>query len=119
MDRAPTHSGSSVIRFAITTFPDEEVATRVIHELVEARLAACGTILPGAQSIYQWNGAIQKNAEVLAIFKLLAEGYRSFEHALLERHPYDTPEVAAFDPTDVSSAYADWVLTHCKAPTAS
>ncbi len=105
-----------MIRFAITTFPDQSVAERVIGELVEARLAACGTLLPGAQSIYHWNGAIQRDSEVLAIFKLPAENYARFEQALLERHPYDTPEIAVFDPSQVSAAYAKWVLSSCETP---
>lgn len=116
MDHAPASSGSGVIRFAITTFPDREVAERVITELVEARLAACGTFLPGAHSIYHWNGAIQRDSEVLAIFKLPAENYARFEQALFERHPYDTPEIAAFDPADISTAYAKWVLSSCETP---
>lgn len=116
MDRAPASTCSGVIRFAITTFPNQEVAERVITELVEARLAACGTLLPGAHSIYHWNGAVQRDAEVLAIFKLPAEAYPRFKQALLERHPYETPEIAAFDPSDVSADYANWVLSSCKSP---
>ena len=102
-----------MIRFAITTFPDQTVAERVISDLVEARLAACGTLLP-AHSIYHWDGAVQRDTEILAIFKLPAENYARFEQALLERHPYDTPESAAFEPAHVSAAYAQWIMATCE-----
>ena len=104
-----------MIRFVVTTFPSEEVAARVVRELVETRHAACGTLVPGARSIYRWKDELQDDAEVLAIFKTSAAGYASFEQALRQRHPYETPEIATFDPAAVSADYATWVLANCTA----
>ena len=41
-----------------TTFPDLEEARRVGRALVEARLAACALLAPGAESIYWWEGKV-------------------------------------------------------------
>lgn len=101
-----------MIRFVVTTFPSEEVAYRIVRELVEKRHAACGTLLPGARSIYRWKEEIQNDTEVLAIFKIPATGYARFEISLRALHPYETPEIAAFDPASVLPEYAAWVLAN-------
>ena len=41
-----------------TTFAKEEDAAKVVRALVEERLAACGSILPNARSLYRWEGKI-------------------------------------------------------------
>ena len=43
-----------MILFVVTTLPDESTAAQIVHRLVEKKLAACGTIIPGARSIYRW-----------------------------------------------------------------
>ena len=47
----------------------EEEAEKIARMLVEARLAACVNIVPGARSIYRWQGAIESAAEWLLIIK--------------------------------------------------
>ncbi len=41
-----------MIRLVLTTFPDIEQAKQATRQLVNAKLAACGTILPAVTSIY-------------------------------------------------------------------
>lgn len=101
-------------RLVLTTFADPEVAARVIRTLVEARLAACGTIHPGARSIYHWNGAIEDTAEVTVTLKTTVELYPALEARLTELHPYETPEIVAIDPAAVSGPYAKWVAESCR-----
>lgn len=40
-----------------SAFATEEDAARAVRALVAERLAACGTLLPGARSPYRWRGA--------------------------------------------------------------
>ncbi len=40
------------MRIVLATFGSEEDAARVVRILVEEKLAACGTMIPGARSIY-------------------------------------------------------------------
>lgn len=47
----------------LATFPDAETARRVVTKLVEERLAACGNLVPGVESIYRWQGAIETASE--------------------------------------------------------
>jgi periplasmic divalent cation tolerance protein len=103
-----------MIQFVLSTLPDEGTATRIVRLLVENHSAACGTIIPGAKSIYRWNEAVEESAEVLVIFKIPASHASTFETELRALHPYETPEIAFFEPSRISEAYAAWALASCK-----
>jgi periplasmic divalent cation tolerance protein len=98
-----------MVRLIFTTFANSDDAAAAIRQLVEERLAACGTILPGARSIYMWKGEIEDAQESMVIFKTTAETFPIFETRLKELHPYETPEVVAVDPDKVSPDYAAWM----------
>ncbi|MEI6279511.1 MAG: divalent-cation tolerance protein CutA [Verrucomicrobiae bacterium] len=99
-----------MIRIVLSTFPDEEAAAKAVRALVSENLAACGTLLPGARSIYRWEGKIEDASEVVAIFKISAANEKSFAARLLELHPYDVPEMVFLTPSHVHEAYAQWVV---------
>jgi periplasmic divalent cation tolerance protein len=92
------------------TFPDLENARRVIDQLVERRLIACGNILPGIESVYRWKEKIEKSSEVLAILKTTREGFGPLESAFKELHPYEVPELVATPITDGLPAYLGWIF---------
>lgn len=98
---------------AFCTFPDPNVAEKIAKELVELRLAACGNILPKIRSIYQWQGKIESNDEVLAIFKLSSGRYPEFEKKIRSMHPYEVPEIIAFPVTKGLPAYLEWIRDSC------
>ena len=50
-----------------STFASEEDAARAVRALVAERLAACGTLLPGARSLYLWQGAVADEREVVVL----------------------------------------------------
>ena len=105
-----------MIRVVVTTFSDEEAAAAAVRALVSESLAACGTIVPSARSIYRWKGQIEDCAEVVVIFKTTQAAFPSFEARLRELHPYETPEILAFDPAAAGDAYACWVDECCLPP---
>ncbi|MFM8763416.1 MAG: divalent-cation tolerance protein CutA [Spartobacteria bacterium] len=102
-----------MILFVVTTLPDEAVAAGIVRQLIEKKAAACGTIIPGARSIYRWKDAIEDSPEAIVIFKIPRSRADTFESELRALHPYETPEIAIFEPERVSQAYADWVLNSC------
>lgn len=94
----------------LTSFPDADQARQAARVLVEERLAACVSLLPGAESIYRWQGRIETTAEVLALIKTRAEGYDRLAARLAELHSYEVPEILALRPEQVSPAYRQWLL---------
>ena len=94
----------------LTTLPDREAAERLVRQLVEERLVACGNLIPGLQSIYRWKGEVASEAEVLVLLKTSRGRVdRLFERAA-ELHPYEVPELVAVTAAEVSRAYCQWVL---------
>lgn len=100
-----------MIHLVLTTFGSEEDAARIVRTLVEEKLAACGTLLPGARSIYAWQGKIEDAAEVAVLFKTTRSS--ELEARLKVLHPYETPEIITLEPTAVSLDYAAWVRSSC------
>ena len=96
-----------------TTWPDLDTARTAARTLVEERLAACGNIVPGVESVYRWEGKVETGAEVLVVFKTVIGSYQMFETRLLELHPYQVPEVLALRVTDGLPAYLRWVEQNC------
>ncbi len=94
----------------LCTFPDAEIARRISKEIISEHLAACVNLVPGVESIYRWEGNIEQANEVLAIFKVNADGFKDLENELLEKHPYETPEIIGIAPDQVSDGYLKWVI---------
>lgn len=91
------------------TTPDPEVATAIVSRLVDERLIACGTILPGATSIYSWNGTLETASETQVILKTSADRVTELVRRVTELHPYEVPECVAVPVQDGLPAYLDWV----------
>lgn len=100
------------MRVVLSTFPDADTARRISKEIITENLAACVNLIPNVESIYRWEGKIEQANEVLAIFKVAVAGFKQLEEKLLEKHPYDTPEIIGFTPDQVSDKYLKWVLDH-------
>ena len=94
---------------ALSTFPNEETARRIVRELVELKLVACGNIIPRVESIYRWQGKIETSAETLVLFKLQAASYEPFEERLKSLHPYEVPEIIAVDIARGLPEYLRWI----------
>jgi periplasmic divalent cation tolerance protein len=99
-----------MIRFVFTTFSAADAAAAAVRTLVEEKLAACGSILPGVRSIYRWQGSVEDASEVMVIFKTSEARYQEFEQRLIGLHPYEVPEIVSVEPEAVAEKYAAWIL---------
>jgi len=77
--------------------------------LVEERLAACATLVPGVQSIFQWKGGIESSVETLLLLKTSAGQLNALESRLHELHSYQTPEFLVLEVNAGSQRYLDWL----------
>lgn len=95
-------------RIVLITASSQEEARRVADALVEPGLAACVNIVPGVESVYRWEGAVQRDAEWLLIVKTSAEKFDALRAVLQSVHSYDCPECVALLPKEVSPHYLAW-----------
>jgi periplasmic divalent cation tolerance protein len=93
----------------LCTAPTAEVAAGLARALVEARLAACGNVVPGLRSIYRWQGQVEDQPEALLILKTTRQRFPALRDELLRRHPYQVPEVLALPVEAASAAYLGWL----------
>ncbi|HSJ10202.1 MAG TPA: divalent-cation tolerance protein CutA [Longimicrobiales bacterium] len=93
----------------LVTAPSGAVAESIVTAVVEARLAACGNIVPGLVSIYRWEGALHKDAEVLILFKTTAGAVTALTERVVALHPYDVPEVLVLPVSAGSEPYLAWI----------
>ena len=101
-------NGEDAIVVFITAGNREE-AVRLGEMLVAARLAACVQILPEIESIYRWQGKIERQREILIIAKTAASKFEDLEREVRAIHSYDTPEIVALPLTAGSTPYLEWL----------
>ena len=106
-------------QIVLTNCPDAEVAKKIAHHLVRSHLAACVNILAPCQSVYQWQGQLCEETEVPLLIKTTAAAYPALEAAIRQLHPYELPEIVAFDLKQGLPAYLDWLAEQTFCPPAS
>ncbi len=98
------------------TVPDIDTGGRLARLLVQEQLAACVNLLPGVRSVYAWQGQICDEAEVLCLAKTRRTLFPALRDRVLAAHPYETPEIIAFEPSMAHSAYLAWINASTRAP---
>ena len=91
------------------TASSAEEAARLADMLVQTRLAACVQVLQDIQSIYRWQGNIERSSEVLLIAKTDQSKFAALEQQVRAMHSYETPEIVAIPAAEVSGPYGKWL----------
>jgi periplasmic divalent cation tolerance protein len=91
------------------TAPNKEEAARLADMLVERKLAACVQVLAPMQSVYRWQGKVERQEEVLLIAKTVNSKFAELEREVRALHSYETPEIVAFPLTRLSEVYLRWL----------
>jgi periplasmic divalent cation tolerance protein len=102
------HTDAVVI---LTTLSNADEAARFVRELLDRRLIACGTLLPGARSLYRWEGKVADESEVVVLLKTRSAILHALERAFEELHPYKVPELLALTVTTGLDKYVAWINT--------
>jgi periplasmic divalent cation tolerance protein len=99
----------SNVRLVLTTAATPEEAGRLGRVLVEERLAACATLLPGVESIYHWKGKVETAIETMVLLKTEAALLEALEARLMALHSYETPEFLVVDVESAGKGYLAWL----------
>ena len=93
----------------LVTAPDAEVGRRLARVVLDARAAACVSLVPGLESRYWWEGRIESSNEVLLLIKTAADRLLQLEKLILANHPYDTPEFIVLPIVHGAERYLKWI----------
>ncbi len=99
-----------------TTTGDRDLAERIATELVDARLAACAQVAGPIESIYRWQGKIERGEEWRCLAKTTSALFPAIEELVTRLHPYDLPELIATPVVGCSAAYLDWLRSQLRTP---
>ncbi|HVY84147.1 MAG TPA: divalent-cation tolerance protein CutA [Caulobacterales bacterium] len=93
------------------TWPNLEAAETAARQLVERRIAACVNLLPNVVSVYRWEGALQRDSEVVMLVKTTAARAAEARDAIVALHPNQLPCVTAFriDSACASAPFLNWL----------
>jgi periplasmic divalent cation tolerance protein len=101
----------------LMTAANGEEAARLADLLIGAHLAACVQILPEMESVYRWQGKIERQSETLLLAKTLRSKFEELEREVRALHSYDTPEIIALPIVAGSAPYLAWLTESLKIPT--
>jgi periplasmic divalent cation tolerance protein len=101
---------AEAVRVVLSTHPDRTNALELARILVQEHLAACVNVLPGATSIYRWEGKLCEDVEALMVIKTADAKADALMARMAELHPYANPELVVLPLSGGSDAYLHWVL---------
>ena len=104
------------VLIVLTNCPDAEVADRIARTLVEQKLAACVKRMPAVDSVYRWQGAVERAVEVPLLIKSTRERLPEVQEAIRALHPYEVPEILAIPVVAGLPAYLRWVVDETQPP---
>ncbi|HTR79757.1 MAG TPA: divalent-cation tolerance protein CutA [Gemmatimonadaceae bacterium] len=92
-----------------TTVASEDEGARLAKSLLDRRVIACATLLPGARSLYRWQGKTADEREIVLLLKTRSAQLDALRIAFDELHPYKVPELLALSVEAGSEKYLAWI----------
>nr|WP_218626961.1 divalent cation tolerance protein CutA [Sodalis sp. dw_96] len=77
--------------------------------LLDEKLAACVSLLPGALSLYRWEGKIEQQQEVQMLIKSHLRHQQALMTLIKAHHPYQTPELLVLPILGGDADYLSWL----------
>jgi periplasmic divalent cation tolerance protein len=93
----------------LTACASVEQAHTIADALVGEHLAACANVLAGVESVYRWQGKIERATEVLLLIKTRLERFPEVRERIVSLHSYDTPEIICLPIQEGLDKYLAWL----------
>jgi periplasmic divalent cation tolerance protein len=100
----------------VVTAPDETWLKNLCRQLVDARLASSAHVVFPVSSIYRWDGAVHEATEARAFLRSRLRLVDALVAFVVERHPYEVPNVTVLPIVDGNPAYLRWIQVETAAP---
>ena len=93
----------------VVTAPEEDWLKDLCRQLVDARLASSAHVIFPITSIYRWEGAVHETSEGRALLRTRLGLVDALVTFVVERHPYDVPNVTALPIVGGNPQYLEWI----------
>jgi len=84
-------------------------ANHIAETLINKKLAACVSILPGVTSHYCWKGKKESSYEVSIIIKSVKDKFEELKKEIIELHSFEVPEILMLPVVDGNEDYLSWL----------
>lgn len=101
------------MKIVLTTLPDLQSAEKLSQVLIEQKLAACAHIYNSVQSIYEWQGQIERSQEIPVSIKTHEGCIQAIEAVFKRIHPYELPQFIILE-AQASTDYEQWLANSCR-----
>ncbi|MFA5261680.1 MAG: divalent-cation tolerance protein CutA [Candidatus Omnitrophota bacterium] len=91
------------------TVPNTEEAQGLARVLLEKKLVACVNIVPKVDSLFWWEGKIDRADECLLILKTRYFVFQALVEAIKAQHSYSVPEIIALPVIAGQDDYLAWI----------
>lgn len=98
------------------TAKDVDEAEKLGQALVSKRLAACVNIIPGMRSMYWWEGAVQREEEVVVLAKTRGELAQALIAEVKALHSYEVPCIVTLSIDDGNPDFLNWIGMETRDP---
>lgn len=95
------------------TAPTKTEAKDIVLELLERGLIACANILPGVESYYVWDDAIQHEKEVVIILKTHQGNEDKIIRLVQKMHSYECPCIVFVPLSHGNKDFLAWIKGSC------
>lgn len=96
--------------YVFWTCRDKQEAKNIIHGLLDQRLIACASIFPEVESIYRWEGKMEKSQEVKVLLKTVLKHFDAVQNHIQRHCSYEVPEIVQVDIAQGNPGYLSWVV---------
>jgi periplasmic divalent cation tolerance protein len=92
-----------------TTAGSRDDAAELLRSAVRARLAASGQVFGPVLSVFWHQGEFGEGEEWQVFLKTRADRYAELKAHLIEKHPWQNPEVTAIEISGGSEPFLEWI----------
>ena len=93
----------------LTTIPTRSQSQKLARAILKKHLAACVNILGPAESLFWWQGEIDRAKEFVLLLKTRASRFTRLRQFIEKHHPYSVPEIVALPIKKGSASYLNWI----------
>jgi periplasmic divalent cation tolerance protein len=89
--------------------PNKKEADKIARQLIENRLAACVNIIDKIESVFRWEGRVDRAKEVLLVIKSKKSKLTNIIKLVKSMHSYEVPEIIALPLIGGYKPYLNWL----------
>jgi len=92
-----------------TTCDSEDMALTIAETLVDRKLAACVSLIPGVKSYYFFGGGAHMDEEVKLMVKTRSDLFDKVSALITKLHTYDVPEIMMLKVDAAAEPFLEWL----------